>query len=667
VYTSKTKSSPKSHRGLPCATAACLNVLLLVATASSRADTFVWQPYCGPWNLDWHTHCDGGWCDPNTYAYVNNWGRGSCYPNYPALPGSGDDVLIGAGGTSWLGGAASIHALVCDGVLDLKYGSILITSVPAVINGHIQYSGGGTQATTLTVMPGAYLDVVSGGLLDGGLLINQGLARKLAGDGLVVRNNAELRNEGTFELHDHNAIVFYDNSTLRNTGVIRRLTDSGVFDIRVAQLDLSGGVEVYTGTLMFTSCQGTSSAALSIDPNCTLSFSGGDVTLLPATTVTGTGVLQIVNPGVVHIQPSLSIANLSAEGGSFEMVGTTTCTTSLFMRLGGLYGTGQTIIAPGASWTVDTGWCDIWRHTVTNHGSATWTGPFINTISSGSVINNTGTIDVPGGCRWGWSDPPTEPRPVVNNSGTFRGSDGASMNGIAFHNTGLVHVPAGVLELDPYTQTAGETRIDAGACLWAVNQTPVQLQGGRLTGRGCVYYGAVQNTGGTVAPGSADSAGTLTFHSGYTQAADGTLEIDLGGTDPGEYDRLVISYAVAYLDGALRLRLIDGFHPIVGQSFVVLTAFYGTAGQFTSVTGPGRYTASYPGTEVIVTVLNGPGDLNCDGAVDFDDINPFVLALSDPAGYAQQYPNCDILTGDCDADGDVDFDDINPFVALLSG
>jgi hypothetical protein len=62
-----------------------------------------------------------------------------------------------------------------------------------------------------------------------------------------------------------------------------------------------------------------------------------------------------------------------------------------------------------------------------------------------------------------------------------------------------------------------------------------------------------------------------------------------------------------------------------------------------------------------------PGDLNCDGAVNFDDINPFVLALGDPAGYHVAYPNCDILAADCDFDGDVDFDDINSFVALLTG
>ena len=61
------------------------------------------------------------------------------------------------------------------------------------------------------------------------------------------------------------------------------------------------------------------------------------------------------------------------------------------------------------------------------------------------------------------------------------------------------------------------------------------------------------------------------------------------------------------------------------------------------------------------------GDLNCDGVVNFDDINPFVLALTDPAGYAAAFPNCDLLNGDINGDGVVTFDDINGFVALLGG
>jgi hypothetical protein len=61
------------------------------------------------------------------------------------------------------------------------------------------------------------------------------------------------------------------------------------------------------------------------------------------------------------------------------------------------------------------------------------------------------------------------------------------------------------------------------------------------------------------------------------------------------------------------------------------------------------------------------GDLNCDSAVDFGDINPFVLILTDPAGWQATYPGCPFSTGDINGDGAVDFADINPFVALFSG
>lgn len=62
-----------------------------------------------------------------------------------------------------------------------------------------------------------------------------------------------------------------------------------------------------------------------------------------------------------------------------------------------------------------------------------------------------------------------------------------------------------------------------------------------------------------------------------------------------------------------------------------------------------------------------PGDLNCDGSVDFDDIDPFVLALSNPDAYEALFPTCYILQGDIDRSGDVNFDDIDPFVELLTG
>lgn len=61
------------------------------------------------------------------------------------------------------------------------------------------------------------------------------------------------------------------------------------------------------------------------------------------------------------------------------------------------------------------------------------------------------------------------------------------------------------------------------------------------------------------------------------------------------------------------------------------------------------------------------GDMNCDGAVDFKDINKFVEALSGQVAWEANPDNagCPWLNGDIDADGNVTFKDINPFVAVL--
>jgi uncharacterized membrane protein len=60
------------------------------------------------------------------------------------------------------------------------------------------------------------------------------------------------------------------------------------------------------------------------------------------------------------------------------------------------------------------------------------------------------------------------------------------------------------------------------------------------------------------------------------------------------------------------------------------------------------------------------GDANCDHDVNFDDIDPFVLALTDPDQYNAQYgETSDIKYADINGDGAVDFNDIDPFVECL--
>ncbi len=63
----------------------------------------------------------------------------------------------------------------------------------------------------------------------------------------------------------------------------------------------------------------------------------------------------------------------------------------------------------------------------------------------------------------------------------------------------------------------------------------------------------------------------------------------------------------------------------------------------------------------------GAGDMDCDGVTDFDDITPFVVALTGRPAYEAAFPDCIYFHADADADGRVSFDDISAFVDLLIG
>ena len=92
----------------------------------------------------------------------------------------------------------------------------------------------------------------------------------------------------------------------------------------------------------------------------------------------------------------------------------------------------------------------------------------------------------------------------------------------------------------------------------------------------------------------------------------------------------------------------------------------------------GRYTVEAEATlamevtlRVVIDHMNAlrfpVGDLNCDGFVNFGDIDPFVLAITDPTGYVFMYPHCPALNADTNGDALVNFGDIDGFVALITG
>jgi len=90
---------------------------------------------------------------------------------------------------------------------------------------------------------------------------------------------------------------------------------------------------------------------------------------------------------------------------------------------------------------------------------------------------------------------------------------------------------------------------------------------------------------------------------------------------------------------------------------------------------PGGYDTSHNGypaafvyPDAFVAKFVAPGDLNGDFLVNAQDINPFVLAMTNLSAWQAAYPLLDIMVvGDCSGDSLFNAQDINPFTVLMTG
>ena len=126
-----------------------------------------------------------------------------------------------------------------------------------------------------------------------------------------------------------------------------------------------------------------------------------------------------------------------------------------------------------------------------------------------------------------------------------------------------------------------------GGCLdlngGSLNTPEVRLNGGSLVGNGTVTVGQRVRNRGLVSPGH--SAGTITIVGNYVQEADGVLLMELAGTGPGQFDRLIVNNGMMNLAGTLDVDLINGFVPGWGQSFDLLD-WQSLVGKFTTLDLP---------------------------------------------------------------------------------
>ncbi|MCC6706959.1 MAG: hypothetical protein IT492_05265, partial [Gammaproteobacteria bacterium] len=121
-----------------------------------------------------------------------------------------------------------------------------------------------------------------------------------------------------------------------------------------------------------------------------------------------------------------------------------------------------------------------------------------------------------------------------------------------------------------FQQLAGFTAINGGA-LGASDAFGVQFAGGELRGNGSIDGRLVLSASGVLTPGDAnDETGEFDVAAGLDLLG-GTFAVDLGGTARADYDVLDV-HGAAHLGGTLKVSLLSGFVPVLGDAFEIILA-----------------------------------------------------------------------------------------------
>ena len=559
--------------------------VLGIAASDARATTYTWDAG------------DGAWNEPG------NW-------NPPGIPGASDVVVLSNGATVTLESVVTIAALqMSDGVID---GSGAITTGALTWTGGVMRDLGSTRVIGDTTITGTVTLVERNVQLEG--------ATTLSGNSFIVfEDGARITSYGTFTFDgdgggEQGFLGGYGVFSA-GMGTLRKAagnTGTTLFNIEV-YVDFGAELEVLSGTVRInqgsafrtTRVEGT--GRLEVMSHCSFHEVSGSGTVRfgdwhsHVTATYDVGATEVDHGHVTFTSYATDVGALTVTSGTAELSGGgVVAASSLALGGGGprvalltgwdtvevsgpaswvtgeLAGFGNTIFHAGL--TISTAADKTLRdRTLTcAGGTCAISGPEAVVVLAGNaVIENQAVLEMtgPAGTGLGIAEG------TVYNYGTLRrpaGSTGMAQITGDFLNQGTVEAVAGTLAFSGITQTLGTTRL-AGGLLQAAT---LSLYGGSFVGSGS-FTGSVLNAGATVAPGM--SPGTIAVTGPLTQLTGGRYEVELGGTAPGAFDRAEIQGHAA-LGGTLAVSLVNGYAPVVGDTFEILT-FTSRSGDFANMTG----------------------------------------------------------------------------------
>jgi hypothetical protein len=549
-----------------------------------------------------------------TYTRVahGNWSEPSSWS--PAgVPGPGDTADLNGRSVS-LNAATTVAVLILPPALN----SVLGGAVALTVTDTLRWEAGQSNMTdTLTVGPQATFRV-------------RGTANLRMGNGGVLRNRGRMVweapqrwndvgrfvNEGEVEIPLDGAtpvnLCFSSvNPAITNAagGLIRRTGPGTVYFS--CGFNNHGTIRVEQGTLEqrgFNASGGTDTGAYEVAGGATLLFSGGVRTMTAAASVTGAGTVEVrqngnthhvgiagayavsstvVASGTLDLGSTSTTATLDLSGGHLGGSGSLTVSDAFNWTGGGLDGTGTTVVAPTA--TLAIGGTATRRlseaRTLRLEGTGTWSSPVGSLGGSTYSFHNAGTLTMSDGAGATFIE--------IVNTGTLTKTGGGTTDftNLRFTNDGVVQVEAGTLNVNgccitnPAVTDTGTFTIASGATLLFAGSRTF-APGAVVQGAGTIGFGSTSLTNrATVRPGL--SPGVLAVTGSYpAPQVDGVLEVELGGYAPGTgHDQLAVTGTTA-LGGTLRVLLVDGFVPAMGDRFLVVAAGGAVTGAFAGLDLP---------------------------------------------------------------------------------
>jgi fibronectin-binding autotransporter adhesin len=527
--------------------------------------------------------------------------------------------------------------------------------------GKIEVSSATLDMDGSTTVTGSGSIVLSGSAVLGQYTGSDSLINKQLLEGAGTIFELPLTNQGTINANSKGDTLYLVNGISTNTSVMEA-SSGGILDVETALNNTGGTIEAQTGSTVIIG--GNSTATIS---GGTLTTNGTGVIESENAVLDGTvniptnaGNLEAIDGNDLYIQGTINNAgtitlsstcfvilneNSTLTGSGKLVMGSNSAILGsglAFTNQSTIEGTGTieraeitnsgTILAnstsPLAIEPDSSGFTNTGKLTVNSGSTLTVEAPF-NSLSEAGTLSSgtytvTGTLGLPGA--------------IVSNAAniTLTGASAEILNTITSTN-GLAAIASnattGTLSLQSgqslttttavtnagkvtvgapstfkvggrYTQTAGTTTVDGTLTA----PSGITLQKGSLVGKGAVAA-VVTSTAATVTAGdSSTKPGTLTISGSYTQQAKGVLDIYVGGTTAGTFGDLAVSNGIS-LGGTLTIKLVNGFVPVVGDSFTILTGS-AVSGTFATVNGTSinsgeHFEVSYTGTAVTLTVVSG--------------------------------------------------------------